>query len=375
MISCKKVRSLLHVFLLDGIGERTLFTLTKGYTFLVDFYEYSYEEFCTAGITEKKAKVIFDGLKNTSCIEECQKNLEKELIFFVTPFDTDYPLLLQDLEEEQPPFLFYQSSDGSFPLKQWIPLSFVSSRKTDSYGKKAIFNLVEELSLYSHSFSIISGGAIGGDTLVHEAALANDLPTIVCLGSGLSHWYPRSNTFLFKKIRDVGGLLVSQLPPFMPPRKELFPLRNKIVAALSYGTIVIQAGQKSGTLITVDCSLRLGREVGAVPHGIFESLGVAPNQLIRSGATPIVDAESIIEMLPKQYNFTKAPFSRENTLSLVEKKVLSYCQTEKALEEVASFLLLSREEAYSVLFSLLKKKMLSQNMLGNWIAERGYFLE
>jgi DNA processing protein len=142
--------------------------------------------------------------------------------------------------------------------------------------------------------AIVSGLALGVDTLAHNAALDTGGLTAAVLGNGTDVDYPARNRMLRRRIREC-GLLISEFPPGTRPAKWTFPLRNRIMAALGHAVIVVEAGSRSGALITVEHALELGRTVFAVPGSILSEGSLGVNGLIYEGAIPVVDAEGLVE--------------------------------------------------------------------------------
>lgn len=148
----------------------------------------------------------------------------------------------------------------------------------------------------SEGITLVSGGAYGVDCLIHQACLRASAPTIALLAGGLDRPYPATNSDLFKQI-SRSGLLLSQYPPGARPTRWRFLDRNRLIAALSAATVVIQAGFRSGALNTGRHAIELGRQVGAVPGPINQPEWAGSNQIIRDGATLISGAEDVLEMI------------------------------------------------------------------------------
>lgn len=203
---------------------------------------------------------------------------------------TDFPPQL--FEIPQPPkTLWYQ---GNLPTKEMKLLAVVGSRKYTSYGMQAVETLIEGLTGYP--VGIVSGLAIGVDTLAHEAALKNNLYTLSVPGSGLdpSVLYPARNKNLADKIIKAGGGLLSELSPTTKAATWSFPQRNRIMAGLCHATLLIEAGAKSGTLITARMTVDYNRELLAVPGSIFAKNSFGTHQFIKLGATMVTTSEDII---------------------------------------------------------------------------------
>ncbi len=176
-------------------------------------------------------------------------------------------------------------------------LTIVGSRKNTTYGRQALEMLVS--SLKNEKVVILSGLALGIDGLAHRTALTNTMITIAIPGSGLDETvlYPGSHKNLAKDIVDHGGALLSELEPSTPAAPWTFPQRNRIMAALSDALLVVEAEEKSGTLITAKLALELGRDIGAVPGEIFSPTSSGTNMLIHEGAYTIASPENLFSLL------------------------------------------------------------------------------
>jgi DNA processing protein len=176
-------------------------------------------------------------------------------------------------------------------------LTVVGSRKNTSYGRHALEMLIS--SLQGYNVIILSGLALGIDGLAHITALNNTLTTIAVPGSGLdmSVLYPATHKNLAQDIVSRGGALISELEPTTQPAPWTFPQRNRIMACLSDALLIIEAEEKSGTLITARQALELGRDIGAVPGEIFSPTSAGPNMLIHEGAYSIASQENLLALL------------------------------------------------------------------------------
>ena len=209
------------------------------------------------------------------------------------------------LEKEEWPEAFLTMPDppkelfmeGKWPSEDFVYLTVVGSRKFSRYGEEVCQELIAGLAGYP--IAIVSGLAIGIDTIAHKAALKAKLPTIAFPGSGLdrSVLHPSSNKRLADEIIYAGGALVAEYEPKMPAGIHTFPKRNRLMAALAKATLIIEAGDKSGTLITARLALDYNREGRAVPGSIFNPGSKGTNSLIRQGATPITCPKDILEAL------------------------------------------------------------------------------
>lgn len=216
--------------------------------------------------------------------------LQKENIRIIQPQSKEYPFLLKQIFE--PPPLYIK---GEFPNPDIHPyLAVIGARKYSIYGKQIIENIVKELA--RKGLTIVSGMALGIDALAHHAALESGGQTVAVLGSGIddASIYPTTNQGLAKKIIRSGAI-VSEFRPGTPAMKHHFPQRNRIVSGLSLGTLVVEAGKNSGTLITARHALDQNREVFVVPGNIFHHTSEGANELLKKGAIPVTCAQDILD--------------------------------------------------------------------------------
>jgi len=169
-------------------------------------------------------------------------------------------------------------------------------------------------------FTIISGLALGVDGLAHKGALEAKGKTIAVLGSGLNYIYPASHKKLAEEIVKKGGAVISEYPPDTGPRKEFFPMRNRIVAGLSLGTLVIEAPKISGALITARLALEENREVMAVPSDIWRKSAEGSNDLLKKGAKVITSPQDVLEIFNLELKIN--PEEKEQKLETKEEKLI-----------------------------------------------------
>lgn len=220
-------------------------------------------------------------------------------------------------------------------------LTVVGSRKHTSYGKHVVEKLLE--SLEGQDIVILSGLALGIDGLAHKEALRNKIVTIAIPGSGLGEktLYPETHRYLAQEIVEQGGTLISELAPDVSAAPWTFPARNRIMAALSDALLVIEAENKSGTLITGRLALELGRDIGAVPGEIFSPTSIGTNMLIHEGAHSISSVDDLFSLLhlskqetePVKHTYTP---SEQKIITLIREPIekdLLLVTSELSLEE------------------------------------------
>jgi DNA processing protein len=186
---------------------------------------------------------------------------------------------------------------GTLPTSDTTYLSIVGSRNYTDYGARVIEDLLQ--GLRGHNICIVSGLALGIDARAHEAALKNNLHTIAVPGSGINDTvlYPKTNQDLAHRILESGGALLSEFEPTFRATKWSFPKRNRIMAGMSHAVLLIEAAEKSGTLITARMAVDYNRDVLVVPGNIFSKNSHGVHQFLKLGATPITSSEDIVDAL------------------------------------------------------------------------------
>ncbi len=207
----------------------------------------------------------------------------------ITPSSEYYPpnlLTLQDL-----PLVLFVDGDET-ALTSELSVSIVGARKASDYGVSVARALSSAMA--SVGFTIVSGGALGIDSAAHKGALDENGKTICVLGCGLGTKYLMDNEDLRQQITK-NGALVTEFPPFTPASRTTFPLRNRIISGLTLGTVVVEAGERSGSLITARLASEQGRDVFAVPGDLVSSSFLGTNNLIRNGARAVFSPNDILE--------------------------------------------------------------------------------
>ncbi len=297
------------------IGSQTLKKIKKHFKTYQKAWEAPSSSFGKAGL---KGKIIEELNKKRAKInpdKELEK-LKKYGIKILIATDKKYPRLLKEIYDF-PQILYYLGDTSAFSK---FSLAIVGSRKYTSYGKENVEYFSRELA--EMQLTIVSGLASGIDALAHRATVDVGGKTIAVLGCGLDRIYPSINCKLAKEILRSGGLILSEYPLGSGPLRHHFPHRNRIISGLSLGVLVIEAAQKSGSLITANCALEQNREVFAVPGNIFSFKSAGCHQLIKSGAKLVTEPQDILTELEikntKEYKETKKiiPESKEEEIVL-----------------------------------------------------------
>ncbi len=251
------------------------------------------------------------------------KIAEQNNINVITIIEPDYPSKLKECIDA-PICIFV---NGEIPLLD-KSIAFVGTRKASFYGREVVEKLIQEIN--SLSPVIVSGLATGIDTCAHKAALRNDLPTIAVLGQGLSNIYPAENYELATEIIKKGGCLITEYFYDEPPLKPHFPERNRIIAGLSDGVVVVQTRERGGALITANIAFSYDRSVFAVPGNINDPLAQGCLNLIKNYKAEIITEGNDIlktlnwDLIPKNMTTTIIPFP----LSQDEKTIYKFLLNE-----------------------------------------------
>src|SRR3989344_3546844 len=245
------------------------------------------------------------------------------------------------INKNELPFLLQQIPDaleklyvkGKMPKEDAKLLCVVGARKYSSYGEEACKKLLSGLTGYN--ICIVSGLALGIDSIAHRAAMEAGLQTIAFPGSGLDPkvLYPPSHIRLAEEIVHSGGALISEFEMMQEGAPWTFPQRNRLMAGISHATLVIEAELISGTLITSKLATDYNRDVGAVPGQIFSPLSAGPHMLIRLGATPITSSQDILEMLGLKAREVVVQKELPLGLNENERKVMELLQIEPHTSE------------------------------------------
>jgi DNA processing protein len=271
----------------------------------------------------------------------------------------EFPQLLREIPDKPKQL----SIRGTMPSPDYTYLCIVGSRRTTLYGQRILHKLIAGLARYP--IAIVSGMAWGTDTNAHKAAMDVGLPTIVVLPSGLNDnvMYPRMNRPLAKQILKSGGALLSENPDDFVAMLHSFAQRNRIAAGISKASLIIEAGEASGTLITARLALDYNREVLVVPHEIGHETGVGCNTLIHQGATLVRDSNDILEALGfKLEGPTQTTLPLPADLTSVEAAVLSVLDGALERDEIIAESGLSAQEANVALSSLLIRGLINERL-------------
>lgn len=280
---------------LEGIGPIKIKQLLEIYKTPKKIWELKKEELLKIkGIGEKIANQILNE-KYRNNLEQYVEYMEKYHIGIITILDKDYPKNLKNVYDA-PVVLYYKGNKQLLNNKKAIAI--VGCRNCTKYGENVSTKFAYDLS--KDGICIISGMAKGIDSLAHIGALKQKGKTIAVLGSGLDRIYPSENIKLYNEIIKNGGLILSEYVIGTNANRMNFPARNRIISGLSDGVLVVEAKEKSGTLITVDFALEQGKDVFVIPGNITSNNSFGTNELIKQGAKCVTNVEDVLEEIDKQ---------------------------------------------------------------------------
>ena len=244
---------------------------------------------------QQKLKMSLETAYSKTPFEELKELYRINNIQILTILDNGYPEGW--LNSYLPPVVVFYA--GNIRLLEQPCLSIVGSRSPTAYGKAVMDEMIPPL--VAEGVTLVSGLAKGIDQMVHSCAIANGGATIGIIGSGLDVTYPRENAALQRQMM-AEQLVISEYPLGSKPERFHFPMRNRLIANLSLATLVIEATEKSGSLITANLALQENRDVYAVPGNITSRLSVGTNQLIKAGAACVLNATDVLEEMKTQWN-------------------------------------------------------------------------
>jgi len=368
--------TLLHLSLIQNIGPVAVKKLVERVIeYGIDLYALNVSDCLQFGIPEDMATRLVEGLADQALFDREYELIEKTGVNWTTMLSSDYPALLW--HTYAPPVVLYWQGE---PVWNNGPtLSVVGSRDGTSYGKRALDTILTPC--IDQGMIIVSGGARGIDTMAHELTLQQGGITVVVVGTGLLRSYPVSNKNLFAKVAQEGGAVVSCFPLENEGAPWQFPVRNRIIAGMSRGCLVVQAAEGSGALITARLALNEGRNVYAVPGHFDDPLSAGCHQILQDGAQLVVSAEAILRDYPSleapliqqtslidhpEKKVVKKPVFKEK-IEIVETGLIALCARPISFDELVEKTGKSENELKAELFDLQLSGKLEQDFAGLWV--------
>lgn len=366
-----KQNLILHLSLISSIGPDKvgkLIKVLKKEKNPASWYTYRQQNFMRLGMTEIQSQTIVAGLADIHLLEQELELIQKHKVKWATILDETYPELLKEIHT--PPSVLYWRGEPVWQETEQT-VAFVGARKGTSYGQRAITATVP--TLVEAGWTIVSGGAYGIDTMAHRATLECGGKTIVVIGAGLLQPYLAGNQKLFDQAIASGSAVVSAFPLLHQADKWTFPIRNRIIAGLSQGCVVVQAAKKSGALITSSYALQEGRQVFAVPGPFDDQLSAGCLNLIKQGAKVVCNAQDILEEFGVQeIQDVQEQLPILQTIQAQEPKItqnnpiLAHCTTPIGLIELVQKTGLEENKLKQELFDLQLDGKIQQDFAGLW---------
>lgn len=341
---------------ISGIGTKTIRQLYgHGGSAKEVWYSKDSELKKRYGITEEAAARISRSKKNWDLDREWDRLMARG-VSFVSMEQHSYPERLREIYD--PPYGLYYI--GRLPKDETPAAGIVGGRVYSRYGKDIAKRCGRCLAL--NGVSVISGMARGIDSFGHEGALDGGGNTYAVLGCGVNVVYPPENAALYERIAAQGGIL-SEYPPDTPPRPGFFPMRNRIIAGLCDLLLIIEAKEKSGSLITADCALEQGKDIYAAPGRITDPLSAGCNRLIRQGAGILLSPEELVR--------TSGFLSEKNKLPLEKSERLVYSCLglhPKSMEKISEETALDIVTLAELLFAMEEKGLVREAWQNHYIS-------
>jgi len=349
--------------LVKGIGAVRLQALLDHFGDLASAWQAPADGLAAAGLSQKLVERVVQARSNID-LDQVMAKITAQGICIITWEDKIYPPRL--IEIDQPPPVLYVR--GEITEEDTWAVAVVGTRRVTAYGRQVADELASYLA--ANGVTVVSGLARGVDAIAHQSALKNGGRTIAVLGCGVDRIYPPEHDQLAQKIMQ-NGALISDYPPGTPPDASNFPSRNRIISGLSMSSVVVEAGETSGALITAQFAIDQGREVFAVPGNILAPQSKGTNRLIAQGAHPVLSARDLLDVL----NLTRVTEQRSVRQSLptdeFETKLMNVLTHEPLhMDEIRSQTGLPIERVSATLVMMELKGLVRQVGGNNYVAVR-----
>ena len=313
----------------------------------------------------KEKSLLFCDERDNRNLDDLVSYMEKESIHCISCYEDGFPEKLKHIHDV--PFqLFYK---GRLPQKEERMVSVVGARMCSGYGKSKTLEISKLLG--ENGFSVVSGMAMGIDSYAHEGVLETDSNTYAVLGCGVDVCYPAKNHFLYDHILERGGIL-SEFPPKTKPLPDFFPRRNRIISGISDVVILIEAKERSGSLITANFALEQGKDIFALPGRISDPLSYGTNSIISQGAGIILSPEKLINDIRELTDFDYIPpvFFDKKKFKLEKEELLVYSCFDfnsKSIEEVASETKMDILKVLQIILHLCELELIEETFMNQYI--------
>lgn len=303
---------------IPGIGNTGIERLIDYFGNPKSVYDASVEHIKECGILKPKEQDALEQSKYDGSLFDEYLDLKKKNIRMITLNDQEYPKRLWNIYNR--PVVLYVK--GKLPEQKFPAVAIVGARNCSEYGRNVAFSLGKQLA--QAGITVISGMASGIDGAAHRGALSIDGCSVGVLAGGVNHCYPRSNFDIYEQIQQK-GCLISEYAPGIEPTANHFPLRNRIISGLSDIVVVVEARERSGSLITVDMALEQNKQVMVVPGRICDDLSKGTNNLIKLGAGVVTSVKDILEDLEFEVPISVIEMKKNTKLLATEENMVYSC--------------------------------------------------
>ena len=302
-------------------------------------------------------------IKDVDAVKKGYMYLKQKNIHFTHVNSPLYPDRLMNILDK-PHVLYYKGMDINSTNNT---VAIVGSRRCSEYGRRTAYNIARELA--GCGIDVISGLAYGIDSAAHKGCLEGNGMTHAILGCGVNVCYPQSNIELYMNILDKGSV-ISEYHPDAGPLAGYFPERNRLISGLSDVLVIVEAGEKSGSLITVDCALEQGKDILAVPGRIDDVFSKGCNELIKMGAQLYSNINDIFDYLDRTKIQCKCEKNQNKNIFLATEEKMLYanlCFEPKHINVIAKESDMDIEQAIRVIFNLERKKIIRQTTVNYYV--------
>ncbi len=349
-----------------GLGNSRIDRLLQIFGSPKEIYDCEGETLLKSGILKPKDIFNMEERRKNSKIFEEYLSMKKKNISMITLNDAAYPKRLRHICDR--PVILYLK--GKLPCEDAPTVAVVGARNCSEYGRQAAFYIGRQLGLAG--VSVISGMARGIDGAAHQGALSTNGYTLGVLAGGVDICYPKEHMSIYNELVECGGV-ISEYPPGMEPVSNHFPLRNRIISGLSDVVVVVEARERSGSLITVDAALEQNKVVAAVPGRMNDNLSRGCNNLIKMGAHIVTNPRDILEILNYETHFTNGDIKQKNLKTLArEEEMLYSCLdlTPKNLNNIIEETGLNMSVVMECLVGLEFKGLIKETARGYYVKAR-----
>ena len=347
---------------IEGIGFESIHKLFKIYETPEQIYHNITSNELDSLKISKKGKDNLINSRNLDIVSKSYNRLLQKGIGVITRADEEYPARLKNIYN--PPGVLYVR--GKLPVEAVPSIAIVGARDCSNYGKELAMYFARELS--KHGVHVISGLARGIDSFAHVGALEFEGSTFGVLGCGIDICYPKENIKLYMDILKLGGIL-SEYNLGYRPLQGNFPMRNRIISGLADGILLVEAREKSGSLITMELGLEQGKNIYACPGRVFDSLSYGTNHIIQQGGKLVLSPEDILEDYDFHWDKTGRNLKKNNYMLETEEKIVYDILSlmPKHMEDIMNETGIAVNRLSEILFELQMKGVIKQTA-GNYFS-------